>query len=87
MLRAAILTARTQGRTYGQLVGRLNLHRPDGSLVGSFSERLVALRIAREVLDSEDGPLLLDTFDDAGAKVCEALVSRRAGETDQPAKR
>jgi hypothetical protein len=66
----------------------LELRRSDGSLVGSFSERVAALRIARAVLDDERGPLILDTFDDGGAKVAEALVSlRRLEVRAQPAKR
>ena len=68
-------------------MARLELRRPDGSLIGSFSERVVALRIARGVLDEERGPLILDTFDEAGAKIAEALVSRRSEYSDQPAKR
>ena len=44
-------------------------------LVGSFSERAVALWIARELLD--DAPhVLLQTFDDDSRLVAEALVSR-----------
>ena len=46
------------------------------SLVGSFSDRSVALRIAREVLD-ETPHVVMQTFDDRDRLVAEALISRR----------
>jgi hypothetical protein len=49
-------------------------------LVGSFSERAIALWIARELLD--DAPhVLLQMFDDDSRLVAEALMSRRAGQS------
>ena len=68
-------------------VSHLELRRADGQLIGSFNERQVALRIARTVLDDENRPLILDSFDDTGRKITEALVSRRKSPIDQPAKR
>ena len=68
-------------------MSHLELRRADGQLIGSFNERQVALRIARTVLDDENRPLILDSFDDTGRKITEALVSRRKSPIDQPAKR
>jgi hypothetical protein len=53
------------------------------SLVGSFSERSVALWIARELLD-ETPHVVMQTFDDQDRLVAEALISRRR---DQPKNR
>jgi hypothetical protein len=87
MRTGGIFTATAHRRGYRRRVARWELRRSDGSLIGSFSERVVALWIAQGVLDDERGPLIMDTFDDAGAKIAEALVSRRPGYRDQPAKR
>jgi hypothetical protein len=52
----------------------------ENRLVGSFSERAVALWIAHELLD-EVPHVLLQTFDDESRLVAEALMSRRAGQS------
>jgi hypothetical protein len=49
-------------------------------LVGSFSERAVALWIAHELL-GEVPYVLLQTFDDESRLVAEALMTRRAGQS------
>ena len=61
----------------------IELRAADSSLVGWFSERSVALRIAREVLE-ESAHVMMQTFNDDDRLVGEALISRRQ---DQPEKR
>ena len=56
----------------------ITLQRADGSLVGAFAERQVALAVAREVLGA-DSTLLLQTFDAADRLVREELVYLRQG--------
>ena len=48
----------------------------DDQLVGSFSERAVALFVARELLD-EVPHVVVQTFDEDRRLVAEALMSRR----------
>ena len=54
----------------------IELHRADSSLVGWFSERSVALGIAREVLQ-ESAYVVMQTFNDDDRLIAEALISRR----------
>jgi hypothetical protein len=51
---------------------------PDDRLLGVFSDRAVALVVAREAL--RDAPnVVMQSFDDAGQMITEAIVSRRTG--------
>jgi hypothetical protein len=54
----------------------IELRTADDALIGSFSERVVALRIAREVLDTTSH-VVMQTFDDQDRLIAEGLVSRR----------
>jgi hypothetical protein len=65
---------------------RYELKHPDGVLIGCFNDRQVAMHIAEEVLRSGPRELLLDSYDDAGRRVAEAIVRYRAV-APQPTKR
>lgn len=54
------------------------LQRGDGSLVGLFDERHVALRVARELLLTETS-LLMQTIDDEQQLIRQELVTLRQG--------